>query len=400
MKIAFVTPWYGEIAGGAESETRETAQRLAAGGLEVEIITTCIRDFFADWDKNYHRSGMSVENGVTVRRFRVKKRDYAAFAAVNATLMAGGGISAEKEQTYLHEMFKSPDLLRYLEQNHSDYQLLFFIPYMFATTVLGCQIAPERSVIIPCLHDEAYARLNIFRDSLPNTRALILHTRAEKQLADDLWGESPQPRLVLGEGVHTDFAFDAARFRKKYQIETPFVLWVGRRSSGKGTPLLLKHWRQFIRENNTDLQLILIGPGELTNLPPQTHDLGFVPLQDKYDAMAAATAFVHPSPNESFSLVLMESWIAGTPALVNGKTEVLREHCVRSNGGLWWENGVEFGATLNYLLAHLDKARQMAQNGRQYVLENYRWDVIIEKYVRLIEMVDFDLNTNGANFTN
>jgi glycosyltransferase involved in cell wall biosynthesis len=150
---------------------------------------------------------------------------------------------------------------------------------------------------------------------------------------------------------------------------------------------LLKHWRQYIRAQPSDLQLLLIGPGEVANLPPQTHDLGFVSPQDKYDAMAAATLFVQPSPNESFSLVLMESWLAGTPALVNGKTEVLREHCVRSNGGLWWENGAEFRATLNYLLANPDQAAQMAAHGRHYVLENYRWETIIEKYVRLIEQM-------------
>ncbi len=385
MKIAFVTPWYGEIPGGAESETRETARRLAAAGLTVEVITTCIRDFFAPWDKNFHRAGVTFEDGVTVRRFKVRRRDYQAFAAVNATLMAGGGISAENEQTYLHEMFKSPALLHYLAQHHADYQLLFFIPYMFATTVLGCQIAPERSIIIPCLHDEAYARLGIFRDSLPHARAMILHSNTEKRLADQLWGESAQTRLVLGEGVQTDFVYDATRFRKKYGVEKPFVLWVGRRSAGKGTPLLLKHWRQFVRENPTDLQLVLIGPGELSNLPAQTIDLGFVPIQDKYDAMAAALAFVHPSPNESFSLVLMESWVAGTPALVNGKTAVLHEHCVRSNGGLWWENGAEFAATLNYLMANPTSAAQMAANGRQYVLENYQWETITAKYVELIE---------------
>ncbi len=386
-KVAFVTPWYGEIPGGAEHETRETAQRLAAAGVNVEVITTCIRDFFAPWDKNFHRVGVTIEDGVTVRRFRVRRRDEGAFAVVNAQLMAGREISADSEQIYLHEMFKSPDLLHYLKDHHSDYRLLFFIPYMFATTLLGCQIAPDRSVIIPCLHDEAYVRLGIVRDSLPHARALVLYTQTEKRLASSLWGENGQTRLVLGGGVETDIAFDGARFREKYEIDRPFVLWVGRRSVGKGTPLLLKHWAQFTRENKSDMQLVLIGPGDLTSLPARTLDLGFVPLQDKYDAMAAATAFVHPSPNESFSLVLMESWLAGTPALVNGKTAVLHEHCVRSNGGLWWENGAEFCATLNYLLTNPDKSAQMAANGRRYVLENYRWETIVEKYLALIEQL-------------
>lgn len=383
-KVAFVTPWYGDIPGGAEKETRETAQRLAAAGVAVDVLTTCIRDFHADWERNHHRQKVTVEHGVTVRRFRVQKRDKAAFDEVNRILMDGGEISAEQEQIYLHEMFKSPTLLHYLEQHHRDYDLLFFIPYLFATTILGCQIAPERSLIIPCLHDESYARLAIIRNTLPKALGLIFHVHSEKQLAQQLWGESDQERIVLGEGVDTNFAFDAMRFQQKYHLDAPFVLWVGRRSTGKGTDLLLKHWQQYVRQQQTDLQLVLIGPGDVPHLPPQTIDLGFVPLQDKYDAMAAATAFVHPSPNESFALVLMESWIAGTPVLVNGKTAVLHEHCVRSNGGLWWEDGGEFAATLNYLLTHPAVAAQLADNGRNYVLQNFQWETIIQNYLGLI----------------
>ena len=53
QKIGFVIPWYGEnIPGGAEMELREVATHLKEAGMEVEILTTCVKDFNADWNVN------------------------------------------------------------------------------------------------------------------------------------------------------------------------------------------------------------------------------------------------------------------------------------------------------------------------------------------------------------
>ena len=45
MRLAFVTPRYGaEILGGAETQVRDYAERLAAAGHDVEALTTCAVD--------------------------------------------------------------------------------------------------------------------------------------------------------------------------------------------------------------------------------------------------------------------------------------------------------------------------------------------------------------------
>lgn len=57
-KIGFVIPWYGEdIPGGAEMELREVATHLQRAGMDVEILTTCVREFSADWNENYYSAG-------------------------------------------------------------------------------------------------------------------------------------------------------------------------------------------------------------------------------------------------------------------------------------------------------------------------------------------------------
>ena len=50
QKIGFVIPWFGEnIPGGAEMELREVTAHLQKAGMEVEILTTCVKEFTADW---------------------------------------------------------------------------------------------------------------------------------------------------------------------------------------------------------------------------------------------------------------------------------------------------------------------------------------------------------------
>ena len=52
-------------------------------------------------------------------------------------------------------------------------------------------------------------------------------------------------------------------------------------------------------------------------------------------ALEAATVVVIPSPYESLSLLALEALAVGTPILCNARSEVLVDHCLRSNGGLF-----------------------------------------------------------------
>jgi len=51
-------------------------------------------------------------------------------------------------------------------------------------------------------------------------------------------------------------------------------------------------------------------------------------------------------------MVVLEAMKLEKPVLVNGKCDVLRGHCVRSNGGLYYQNYYEFEGCVNYLLEH------------------------------------------------
>ncbi len=403
--MAFVIPWYGEnIPGGAERLCRQTAKQLKARGVDVEILTTCIKDFFHNWGKNFHRGGETREGGLTVRRFSVSERNSKRFDEINAKLLKISSsrsdlarmekrerdsisecfypLTQDEERLYFSEMIKCPDLLKYIEAHQDDYDYFIFIPYMFSTTVFGAMICPEKSILIPCLHNESQAYLRIFTEIFSSVKGVIFNIPAEYRLTCSLFGKQSSSWQVLGAGVDTDVVYDEDRFRKKYGIQGQFLLYAGKKDPMKNVPLLINWFRHFKQRNpEEDISLVLIGPG-LECKEPESGilDLGFLPQQEIYDAYGASTVLCQPSVNESFSLVIMEAWLCGTPVLVHEHCEGLVDHCQTSNGGLYFADYEEFEECLHFFLKNPKIGTRMASGGRSYVLENFTWDKVIRRY--------------------
>jgi len=390
--IAFVLPWYGrEVVGGAEVEARKLAQNLRRlQGLPVEILTTCAKDGLDGWSRDFYRPGVEDDGGVAVRRFRLDSRPQLHFAEINERLLRGETVSADKEALFMAENVRSSGLFSYIGQNRDRYRYVF-LPYLYGTTYWGSLSAPERSFLIPCLHDEGQARMQLVREMFGRFRRVLFHTPAERDLAGRLFALDESQTYLLGEGVDVDVAGDAASFRRKYGVEAPFVLYVGRRGAGKNTPLLVDYFCRFKERSRqhclADLKLVFVGKGPI-DVPPEHKgdvlDLGFLPEQDKLDAYAAALVTCQPSTNESFSIVLMESWVQGTPVLVNERCEVTRDHCLRSNGGLFFASYLEFEACLRYLGEDPAVRKRLGELGGAYVRANSSWERITKRFVHAV----------------
>lgn len=386
MKIAFICPWYGpDIPGGAEAEGRRTVENLHQRGIPVEVWTTCVKDFEGNWSRNDYPAGDAQINRVPVKRFPVSPRNGELFSSLNRRIMTGERLSRQEEDLFFQHMINSPLLYQHIRRHGFEY-LLFFIPYLFSTTYYGARIYPDRSFIIPCLHDEGYAHLEILGELFHRVRGMIFHTRFEMNLGQGLYGLTKAQTHFFGEGIDTEIHSDPERFRQKFQIKEPYLLYAGRRDAGKNTPLLMNYFALFKKRNPSNLKLILIG-----NLPVQIPfdwkedilDLGFVSKQDKYDAYGGAELFCQPSVMESFSIVIMEAWLCGTPVLVNTLCPVTVEHCQNSQGGLFFKDYLEFEGCLQEMRANPELAKEMARNGREYVLSHFHWDLISHRYIQL-----------------
>lgn len=391
-KIGFVTPWFGmDIGGGAEAELRELVLHLKNTDLEFEVLTTCVKSFNSNWGENYHKEGVSVENGITVRRFRVDQRDGAAFDSVNWKLMRRMPITREEEEVFIREMINSSEMYRFMSDNNEEYGLFVFIPYMFGTTYYGVKVNFSKAVLIPCFHDESYFYMEIFKELYSKVAGIVYNAKLEMDLAQRNFDLEDVKQIVMGIGMDTNISGNAGRFRQKYRIKEPFIIYAGRKDAGKNVDLLLRYFSEYCRRQSSDLSLVLIGGGKIdipSDISEKVCDLGFIDKQDKYDAYTAADLLCQPSLNESFSLVMMESWLCGRPVLVNDSCAVTKNFATESNGGLYFRNYFEFEGAVNYILSHKKEAAVMGDNGRRYVDSHFAWDKIVDRYIEFFQQIE------------
>jgi glycosyltransferase involved in cell wall biosynthesis len=384
--LAFVCPRYGtEVAGGAETVVREMAERLHSRGLPVEVLTTCAVDHYT-WENEYP-PGMAYVNGIAVHRFPIERGNEKRRRALGDLIGAGVATSLEEQEVWLNEGFRSAGLYHYLAENHHRYHTIMLTPYMFWTTYACAQIAPHKNVLRPCLHDEVFARLDIYKPIFRDARGVTFNTEPEAELARSLF-ELPPRWDVVGEGLDVPTDVDPQRFRQKHGIDGDFLLYVGRREWGKNVDVLAEYFARYIhRTSRNDLRLVLIGKGEV-RIPREIRhlvvDLGFASDQDKHDAYAAATVVCQPSLWESFSRLVLEAWLGRTPVLAYSECAVTAYHVQTSEGGLLYEDPTSFEVALSLLLEQPQLREQMAANGREYATSRYLWDDKIDHLVRCI----------------
>lgn len=414
MRLGFVIPWYGEnIPGGAESALRGIVHHLVDDGVDAEVLTTCVKEFLADWNTDYHKPGVTVENGITVRRFPVRRRDRDAFDMVNLRLMRGRRLKPQDQAIFMREMINSDALYEYISTHSDEYDHYIYIPYMFGTTYFGIKACPEKAVVIPCFHEEAYIHMGILKEAFESARGMIFLAKPERELANKVFDIADMPQETIGVGVDNDITGDATRFREKYGIKDPFIVYAGRKDEGKNIYTLIRYFEEFKKrhkdssttdnqkpevsvsagESDTDrdismLKLILIGGGSVeipSEIKDDVIDLGFVDRQDKYDVCAAALCMCQPSIHESFSIVIMESWLCGRPVLVHNDCDVTRNFVQESGGGLYFKDYFEFEGCIEYMCEHPDITEAMGRCGKAYVDEHFAWDVVTRKYKEYFE---------------
>ena len=429
MKLAFVIQRYGaEVLGGSEQLCRLVAERLSASH-DVDVITTCARDYVT-W-RNEYPEGADRIKGVTVRRFATSRsRDIETFNKYSDWIYNNAHTRDDEIEWLKQQGPWSPALVEYLKRHQQQYDVLIFFTYLYAPTVLGLEVAPSRSVLVSTAHDEPAIRLGIFKDVFGKPAALLYLTESERRFVHQQFPDRPLLEDVVGVGVElpqqqpyprmpapipedeapadpppaersndepaeTEPVRDPrshllARgvvFRRRHRLYGPVVLYGGRIDPGKGCEELLQYFGEYVKEGG-DATLVLMGV-RLMSLPeePYIRFAGQLSDRERLQALEAATVVVCPSPFESLSLLALEGLSVGTPILSNARSEVLVEHCLRSNGGLYYANRDEFVECLKLLVGDDRLRAALGRNGRDYVRRGFRWDVVLGKYERIFAKV-------------
>ena len=392
MKLLFVAQRYGhEVPGGAEVFCREFATRLAARGHDVTVLTSCAVNY-VDW-ANHYPEGSTVIDGVTVHRLPVDQpRDDPTFNALNARTIAGHlPIPLYLQEEWMRMQGPALGGLRtWLETNARDFDVAVFFTYLYFTTWAGLPIASALvpTVLHPTAHDEPPLYLPLFSSMFKLPAAFGFLTEEEAALVQRRF--RPRRRsIVLGVGVDLDPPADATRFRSTYGLgDDPYLAYVGRLDPHKGTDELFEFFSAYKRRNHGPLRLALVGePVRSVPAHPDIIQTGFVSEQTKHDALAGCVALVHPSLFESFSIILIEAWAHGRPALVQGRCAVLKGQARRSGGALPYTGFAEFEAAVDMLLEDPQLGKLLGARGRDYANTRYEWHSILSRYEAFLTSV-------------
>jgi glycosyltransferase involved in cell wall biosynthesis len=423
VKIAFIVQRYGaDILGGSEYHCRLIAERMAQRH-QVDVLTTCARDYIT-W-KNEYPEGVD--------------RDLESFNRYSDRIFNYPHTDADELEWLKQQGPWCPALIEYLERQQRQYDVLIFFTYLYAPTLLGMKVNPAKSILVPTAHDEPAIRLRIYKELFASARAIAFNTDSERRFLNSMFELRPDVEETVGCGVdlpqsrphgRQSTADDAAVstrggrddrresvgreagpdddaagagddpepgsgnrrvlrgrgqiFRRRHRLYDPILLYGGRIDPGKGCEELFQYFNGFVKSGG-DGTLVLMGV-KLMPLPedPSVRFAGMLSEQERAEALEAATVVMVPSPHESLSLLALESFSVGTPILANARSEVLVDHCLKSNAGLFYADQDEFTEALKLLLTDDRLRAGMGKNGRAYIKQNYRWDVIMQKYDRLI----------------
>lgn len=384
-RIAIVVPRFGaEIVGGAETLARGFAERLPREHYEIEVWTTCALDHHT-WT-NVFPPGEADVGGVRVRRFPVAPRNVARFLAVQDHLSAGLPLSLDEEIEWLAGSVHSEELYAWIERHGAERDAILFLPYLFGTTLAGAHVRPERSILVPCLHDEPFAYLALTRHLFRSVRGAIFNSAPERALAERLFGvRSDAPVVGMGFDEAPSGREGVSAFRGRHGIADDYLLYFGRKEEGKNLPLLLDAFRAV----GAGVSLVVAGDGTIPEAKrsPGIVDLPRLEEEEKRVACAGALALCQPSTNESFSIVIMEAWLQETPVIVNGSCPVTRSAVEESGGGFAFDDAADLAAIVGRLREDRDDARERGRRGRDWVRARYSWPAVSARFDAALERI-------------
>ena len=370
-KIAVVTPRYGSgFVGGSETSLRMLAESLHRAGHDVTVFTTCAGNGNTPDNQVPERSATSER--FAVHRYRTDAVDADRYVRAADTIRrADASIDADDEYAYLENSLRSSRLLDAL-RTQSPFDAIFVGPYLLGLTFDVARAFPDRTVVLPCYHDEPFARLGALRSAYESAAGVLYHSAEERQFAEAELGLNHPNAHVLGARVDIDGPGDANRGRVQVGGGRRYVLYCGRYHAEKGLPELFDFAARYSAAHPEQFTFAFAGRGELA-IPaePWARDLGYVDDQTRRDLMAGADALVLLSPNESLSLATLEALAQRVPVIVRGGNVVLEAHVARGRCGRTVGDYETFAAALDDLWERPETWRKLGENGREYVRREF-----------------------------
>ena len=262
-------------------------------------------------------------------------------------------VAYENTDTETPDNLRFPLFLRRFRANVCHvplYRVPFFMPRPYVATV------HDLSALVYAPRDDwrYHFRLYQLRRGLRRAGKVIAVSAATRRDVENILGipprkirliyNAPDPRFLSGfASVSGNAAADARRryhqrLLDRYQVDYPFVLYVGNIRPQKNIPRLIEAFAVLrnqlaSHEEFNDLRLIIIGD-EISRYPAVrlaamqsrvesvVRFLGFVPIDALRVFYEAASVFAFPSLHEGFGLPPLEAMAAGTPVVTSSSSSL------------------------------------------------------------------------------
>jgi glycosyltransferase involved in cell wall biosynthesis len=380
--LRIVAPRFGaNVVGGAETLAFRMSASLVAAGWRVEVLTSCAVDE-ATW-RNEFPPGDSEEAGILVHRFSVHRQRRPLVFREMTRLLFRMPARLRPELFWVRSQGPvMPDLLRVLATHEAP---TLFIPYLYHPTLVGLTRCRGRRILVPAAHDEKPLRLRAVGRMLAAVDGLLYGTQEERHLLEAAHPQAAQKMSAVGNvGVAAPPDVSADRFRERLAITGPYLLYGGRSTPGKGLDKLLTGL-SLLRATRPEAQLVLLGEaGRTTTKTPGVLPVGFVSERARWDAIAGAAAVVVPSFHESLSLLALEAWALGRPAILNAVSPALAGQASRSGGAVMYRGPEGLAATAAALLDDPARGSRLGAAGRAYVECEYTWEAVHQRLLKLL----------------
>jgi|GEM_PF-5531937 len=253
----------------------------------------------------------------------------------------------------------------------------------------------DRTFFMPLCHDEVISSEISFKKIVEEVDGFFFLTPEEKNIVEK------NNNLRNKPFVYSMYFINGEK-ETTTEVETPvnYILYAGRQSSQKNFYEMTEFFSRYKKRNPRDLKLVTIGKiynGGQRVSSEDIIDLGFIDNRQKKEIYSHAKALVIPSLYESLSIVLLEALYYCTPVIVNGKCDVLQGQCIRSGGGIWYDNYGEFEAILNRITEDKELVDQMVRSGYQYVKNVYSREKVLERFNRLVFELKGDDGLDNIN---
>ena len=385
-KIIVVTPWFEGFAGGAELLARGMAREFNRRGVTTKVFTTCSRSPYDSWWEDYYEPGVYDVAGIETHRFATGKTR-SPYDSVIGKLQRGENLSFDDEQDFFAYGINSAALIDALDEYTSGHYEIIALPYFHGLTHSVINRYPGKISLVPCFHDEPQFYWAATARLLRNAKHIFFNSLEEKQMTINRYGQQLGRRIVestvAGVGVELG-ACDCEQENISERLPASYFLYAGRKELGKNVHLLCQWFTGYVEKFRRATKLVFVGGGDESLVPEGEHfiDFGFVSEATKQHLIRHSQGVINLSENESFSIVIMEGWLLGVPAIVSAKCAVTKNHVRRCDGGLYVANSDEFALALKYLEDDGASRAALAANGRRYVAREFSFDAVLARYLR------------------